>query len=167
MKFLSNKERGAAIRAELKKLGYNSKQISVRSGNCGYSCYSSITIKDLSIDIKLVERACLKFKDIDYDERTGEILEGGNTYIRVDYDYKTLVIAENEQMPKVEKIIAELENRQIPIKKGNVEYRLCKDSNGFYVTRYEAGNYCGMEINTRNVHDYKMWLARAFATNFA
>lgn len=39
-RFYSNKERSAAIRAELKKLGFNSKQVSVKSGNCGYSDYS-------------------------------------------------------------------------------------------------------------------------------
>lgn len=166
--FLSNKERSAAIRAELKKLGYDSKQISVRSGNCGYSSYSTITIKDLSIDIELVKDACLKFNDVDYDERTGEILEGGNTYVRVEYDWKTLADAEDEQMPKVEKTIAEMESRQIHIKKENLEYVLWKDSRGFYMSCHESGEACGsMKINTPNVQDFKWQIARAFSTNFA
>lgn len=166
--FLSNKERSAAIRAELKKLGYNSRQISVRSGNCGYSSYSTIRILDLSIDIKLVEEACLKFNDVDYDERTGEILEGGNTYVSVEYDWKTLAIAEDEQMPKVEKVVAELENQIHIIKKGDVEFVLGKNDMGFYMSCHEAGEDFGsVKINTPNVQDYKWRLARAFSTNFA
>ena len=169
MKYMSNKERSAAIRAELKKLGYNSKQVSVRSGYCGYSSYSTITIYDLSIDRKLVEEAVLKFKDVDYDERTGEILEGGNTYVRVEYDYKTLALAENEQMPKVEKTIAELKsNQQVRIKKDHVEYAIGKNDTEFYVACYEAGeNFGHVEFNTPNADAFKWRLARAFATNFA
>lgn len=167
-RFYSNKERSAAIRAELKKLGFNSKQVSVKSGNCGYSDYSHITIKDLSIDIKAVEKVCKVFNHVDYDEYTGEILSGGNTYIRVEYDYKALSDMMNAKMPEVEKIASALATEQKHIKKGNSEYVLYKDNRGFYMVCYENSSSCGsLKINATSVEQYKWQLARVFATNFA
>ena len=39
------KEKATALRDELKKLGYNNRKISIKSGYCGYSDYIDITIK--------------------------------------------------------------------------------------------------------------------------
>ena len=44
-------------------------------------------------------------------------------------------------MPKVEQTIAEMESKQIHIKKDNLEYVLWKDGNGFYMSCHEAGEY--------------------------
>ena len=44
-----NAERSKMIREKIKaELGYNSRQVSIRSGDCGYSDYTRITVKDLS-----------------------------------------------------------------------------------------------------------------------
>lgn len=102
---MTNKERSAAIRAEIKKLGYNSRQISVRSGYCGYSDYTHITVKDLSIDFKAIEKIGAKFESIRYDEYSGEILEGANTYISVRYDYNVLHNAVDAQLARAQTMI--------------------------------------------------------------
>ena len=102
---MTNKERSAAIRAEIKKLGYNSRQVSVKSRNCGYSDETRIEVKDLSCDIKAIEKACTKFESIDYDKYSGEILSGGNTYIFVQYDYNAINKATEANIEKAENIV--------------------------------------------------------------
>lgn len=80
---MTEKEIIMMIRAELKKIGYSSRQVSVRSGNCSYNKSVKIVIKDDSCNVEKIKSVALKFKSIDYDERTGEILSGGNVYISV------------------------------------------------------------------------------------
>ena len=67
-------------KALIEKGGYSPKTISVRHSWAGYSEPYNITIDDY-IDDKLVASILAPFKDITRDERTGEILEGGNTYV--------------------------------------------------------------------------------------
>lgn len=87
------------IRQELKKAGYKvPSQISVRKRSA--SAYD-VEIKSLSIDKDDVEKLVQKYEDIDYDERTGEILAGGNTYIFVNYDYD-MKHRERERLRKLE-----------------------------------------------------------------
>ena len=70
-------------RNELKKAGLNSRQVSVRHRPCGYSSKLIFTIRDDKVSERMVEDIAKRFKCIDYDRRTMEILEGGNTYVSV------------------------------------------------------------------------------------
>lgn len=83
----SIQEKAKIIRGIFKKMGYNSKQISVVVKR-----YSSIniTIKDINISIKDIETISLKYEKIDTCEKTGEILQGCNDYVFVKYDYDIL-----------------------------------------------------------------------------
>ena len=47
---MSNKELGAFIRAELKKVGITSRMVSTRVSDCGYSTSVDCYIKDLSVE---------------------------------------------------------------------------------------------------------------------
>lgn len=108
-----NSERSKAIRERIKnELGYNSKQVSVRSSYCGYSSETSITVKDLSCDFEAIEKIANSFEKVDYDQYNGEILSGGNTYISVAYDWGVLHQAEEKEIENAEKAIneADLEN---------------------------------------------------------
>lgn len=83
---MTSKERSKAIRAALKEAGLTSKQVSVKHRYCGYSSSYHITIKDGNISQMQIEDICKHFESVDYDERTGEILEGGNDYVFVERD---------------------------------------------------------------------------------
>lgn len=85
---MTDKERCIAIRNELKQHGYNSRRVGVRYQIAGYSAAIYVTIKEKEIDKKEIENIAMKYNDIDRDERTGEILMGGNTFVFVDYDYR-------------------------------------------------------------------------------
>ncbi len=161
------KEKCAAMRAELKKLGYNSKQVSVRGGYCGYSDRAEITIKDMKADRKAIENVCKKFQSIDYDSASGEILEGGNTYIFVKYDYDTLENAIEEEVNKLDSLMAEIEKEQKHIKKNNSEYVLFKQDDNFCMVVYENGSTLGKNIiRPTNSTEFKYSLARCLVTDF-
>lgn len=102
---MTNKELGAKIRSELKAAGYPARAISVRVNYCGYSTSVSVTIKDINISLSDVEKIVNKYKDIDYDERSGEILMGGNTYVSVRYDYDLLDAEREKYMAEAQEII--------------------------------------------------------------
>lgn len=155
---MTNKERSTAIRNELKKLGYNSRQVSVKSGYCGYSDYSHITIKDLSVDFQKVENACMKFEDVDYDI-SGEILQGGNTYIRVEYDYKTLDDAIREKLPEINEIMNTEKNHIFKI--GNNRYSFSsEDDRWWFLVRFPGESKIGERIAQGEKEDIKYELAK-------
>lgn len=77
---------GNQIKKELKEAGIPTKNISVRLNSCSIR----VSISDLSIDAEKVEALVNKYESIDRCERTGEILQGGNTFVLVDYDWDAL-----------------------------------------------------------------------------
>ena len=105
---MTSTEKAKAIRAELKKAGFTSRQVSVKHRYCGYSSSYHITIKDGNVSELQIKDICKRFESVDYDERTGEILEGGNDYIFVDRDYRTPVDG-SEYLDAVKNALAKLE----------------------------------------------------------
>lgn len=85
---MTDSERVKALRNELKEHGYNSRRVGVVCKYAGFSLVIRVTIKEREIDKKEIETIARKYNDVDYDERTGEVLQGGNTFVSVDYDYK-------------------------------------------------------------------------------
>lgn len=81
---MTDTERLTALRKELKEHGYNNRRVSVRYD--GYAIW--VTVKAFDIDKKEIENIAMKYENYSCDERTGEILSGGNTFVFVDYDYR-------------------------------------------------------------------------------
>lgn len=161
---MGNKERSKAIRAALKEKGITSKQVSVRSGYCTYSSYTDITIKDMSVRINDVKRICNAFESVRYDEYSGEILAGGNTYIQVQYDYNTLNEAIEKQLATVKELIKNIDKEQIKFEKNGIEYTLfSQNCDGF---KYFMACSGSLKIRAITLDQFKYSLARAFATDF-
>ncbi len=78
---MTSTEKAKAIRTALKEAGFNQKQISVKKQFGGDSVAFYVTIRDANIDKSKIENIVNKFKSIDRDEITGEILAGGNDYV--------------------------------------------------------------------------------------
>lgn len=76
------------IKKVLKEQGFNLKDFSVCVRNCTYDVAVTVTIKNPYVNKIEIEKIMKRFKEIDYDEYTGEILAGGNTYVHVMYDYE-------------------------------------------------------------------------------
>ena len=83
------KETAIKIRKDLKtKLGYSSRQVSVKVQNAGYSSAIWINVKSLDIALKPIEELVEGSESYERDERTLEILAGGNTFVFVQYFWK-------------------------------------------------------------------------------
>ena len=90
---------GTLIRDALKKAGYKvPSQISVRKTRNGSY---DVDIKTYKIDKDEIENLVRKFENVRYDERSYEILSGGNTFIFVDYDWN-FARKEQERLSKLE-----------------------------------------------------------------
>lgn len=84
---MTNRELGNEIRETLKRAGYNVRDnFSVRVTDAGYSTTVHVTIKNPAVDPEPVRKIMRQYEDIGYDAR-GEILEGANTYVRVEPVY--------------------------------------------------------------------------------
>ena len=102
---MTNKELGNAIRKELKAAGITSKDVSVRVRDSLYDTAVNIKIKNPKIKKSKVEEIAKKYQSVDHDERTYEILAGGNTYIFVDYEYGVVEEAAAELLPIAEMVL--------------------------------------------------------------
>ena len=81
------KETAGKIREELKKLGFSLRDVKVyiSRGNAIRVYLDSLeSVKKLNE----IEKIALKYERVDYDERTGEILSGGNTFVFVEISDK-------------------------------------------------------------------------------
>lgn len=101
---LSNKELSKGIQNDLKAAGVKKSAYSIRVKNAGYSTSITIELKDLSIRIEKVEKIANKRESIRYDEYCQEILEGGNTFVNVRYDYDALNAARAPFMEKAKEL---------------------------------------------------------------
>lgn len=75
------------VKAAIKAAGIPTKHISVTTSYPGYEKVITVTIKDTNINIDDVKKIARPFELIDYDERCQEVLQGGNTFVHVRYDY--------------------------------------------------------------------------------
>lgn len=87
-----------------KELGLKPKDISIRIENCGYSESIRVEIKNLLISKSDIENKLAKYRDVGRCEVTGEILQGGNTYVTVNYNSDSMKAASKKIKSDVEKL---------------------------------------------------------------
>lgn len=83
---MSIKEFSAYAKKMLKDKGFDTKGISVRGRYAGYSDALDVVVKDPNIDVAKIRKLLQKHESYERDA-SGEILQGGNRYIHVQYDY--------------------------------------------------------------------------------
>lgn len=81
MTYLSMTDKAALIRKSYKAAGIKA---SVRCSAC------SINVRVISGDFAEAERIAVQHKEVSYDDATGEILCGGNTFVFVDWHEKAV-----------------------------------------------------------------------------
>lgn len=148
------------LKQYFKENGIETKNISIRHSYFGYSDGFDVTIKDISISRKKVEHLLKKYESIDRDERTGEILAGGNTYIQVSYDYDSIQEKLDEYNVKILDYISnELSKESEDNKQGYLNGNLClrlavdiicfKDGNEMAIR--DMSGYCTCRCSERNM----------------
>lgn len=101
-----------------KELGLKPKDISIRIDYGGYSEAIRVEIKNLLISKIDIENKLAKYRDVGRCEVTGEILQGGNTYVTVNYNSDSMKAAAKKIKSDVEKIyniISELPPHSIKV----------------------------------------------------
>ena len=101
--YLTVPERARAIRAQLKKFGWNRTHVSVRCGNGGGSIRVTILSTEPAHDT--VDRVTREQESIRWCEYSGEILAGGNIFVTVGYDQELI----DRYVPAVEAWLEALE----------------------------------------------------------
>lgn len=84
------KVRSKIIREILKKEGFNSKQISVRTIYPKYHLLTDmilVTIKDKNIDIDNIKEIIGKYDFVSFDMNTKNVIYGYKTFFDIDYEY--------------------------------------------------------------------------------
>lgn len=126
---MSNKELSQLIRKELKENGFTSNDVSVRVRATLYDTAVDITVKNPLVRLSEVEAVVKKFSEVEYDERTMEILSGCNVYVHCQYEYGIFDDVSAPLVPTARSVfnsekwngrkIAENENTEIHIVKMN------------------------------------------------
>jgi hypothetical protein len=98
---MTRNEKTAAIRAELKKRGWNSRQVSVRGENCTYSSAIRVVVKDPQVPLSVVRRIAEQHERVRRCEITHDILSGGNTFVDVEYASEVLEPYIKAILPKI------------------------------------------------------------------
>ncbi|MDA9469876.1 hypothetical protein [Enterococcus sp. 5H] len=109
---MSSVEEAKKLREELKNCGFSNRKVSVKHSYCGYSASIDVTIKDLTISIKDIQDIASTYSSIRYCEVTQEVLQGANTFVRVEYDREVLREATELKLAEAERIIESLEIQQ-------------------------------------------------------
>lgn len=78
--------RAAEIRKKLKDIGYNSRKVSVKFDSYSGGDTIKIKMKSTDVDETKVREICKVYESIDYDEYNGEILQGSNSFVFVEWD---------------------------------------------------------------------------------
>lgn len=85
MMIMTNKELSSQIRNEFKAAGYKRNDYSLKVSDAGYSSSIRVKIKNPKICRKDIQQLLNKYESVERDERSGEIMEGANCYVFVDY----------------------------------------------------------------------------------
>lgn len=81
MQYTTAAQDAATVRAELKRLGFNSRSVSVRSESYSMGSSVNVEVKDPRLPLWIADRIVRATAEhIRYDEMNGEILSGGNRF---------------------------------------------------------------------------------------
>lgn len=127
------------VREILKKQGYKAHDISVRSNGCSVD----VNIKNPCINIDKVSELVKGEENVRYCEHTQEILQGGNTFVFVAFDWqKKREIRGTEEfkgyLTGVSEVISTLEIGQ---GKDFHNYTIWKMQNSRYMSNHDNRNY--------------------------
>lgn len=129
------------LRKELKdKLGYNNRKVSVKQSGLETLI---VSIKDYTVSYQKVKSIADNFESIDRDKATGEILVGGNVFIRIEIesvDPKVLKLSkeimEDVEYNNSEVKQYEMDNYLIIVMNDNIEKRIQIKRNNIVINRF-------------------------------
>lgn len=99
----------ARASSSLKEAGYETKGIRVRVNHWGYGdTYIQVNLLDLNLPIKKIQTTLAEqYSNVSYDI-DGEVLQGGNTFVTVSYDWETQHQAIKAKMEEAQELLDSL-----------------------------------------------------------
>lgn len=100
---------GRQVKAFLKEAGFETKAIKVRVNHWGYGdTYIDVDLFDLNLPIKKIQTTLAEqYSNVSYDI-DGEVLQGGNTFVIVSYDWETQHEAIEAKMEEAQELLDSL-----------------------------------------------------------
>lgn len=147
------------IRDDLKsELGLNRTKVSVRSP---HYCSVNVLIHDPKVKLEEVEAIAKRQESIDRCEHTGEIMQGGNTFISVGYSDKAneLVLAERAaDIEAIEKTVNEIKESETSLCENVAGFFICNSGHQWYLKKENA---TALDPRSWFSPDYSISIARA------
>lgn len=104
-------DHAAVVRQALKtRFGWTSRDVSVRADNFSMGSALRLRIKSTRVSAAAVREVASASERIDRDERTGDILSGGNRYVSVSWDEDVLAAVGAPYVARVEAAVAARED---------------------------------------------------------
>lgn len=149
---MTNKELSQKIRKDLKNAGIAKSAYGISVKYAGYEQCVNINIKDLSVSKRKIKDIVEKYEKIRRD-CFGEILEGCNLFISVQYDFWILHEEGKKYVDKINEVIAECladekQEGHVLARKGNKELVLFYYGNDYLdnnMVVYENGESMQLE----------------------
>jgi hypothetical protein len=131
-------ETAASIRESLKKLGFTGRDISVRAES--YLMGSTIHVRVINprVSLAVARAVAARYEHVRRDDGTGEILGGGNRFVDVEHDRKTLAAA----MAPVLDVVLALEVGQSAEVAGRIVGRLAENDFRVRLDDHVADQLC-------------------------
>jgi len=100
---------GRQVKAFLKEAGFETKGIRVRVNHWGYGdTYIQVNLLDLNLPIKKIQTTLAEqYSNVSYDI-DGEVLQGGNTFVSVSYDWDIKEEAIKAKMEEAQELLDSL-----------------------------------------------------------
>lgn len=96
------------MRKLLKQHGYNARRVSVKHHQYSMGSTVHVTIRDPEVDAEKIKDIVDKFERVSYDERSGEILSGGNRFVEVKYSEGAKELRREPFMAAIEEALHKL-----------------------------------------------------------
>ena len=145
---MTNKEINANVKKELKNAGYCAKDFRISVKDCLYDSSIRVTVKNPLIKLSDVKNILSHWESYELDQASGEILQGGNTYVFVQYDSHAFDNIPAEYTEKAASVIDDAEKydgRQIAENKDGVSLHLRKEGNRFRLIECRPGTMANQQ----------------------
>lgn len=143
---MTNKEINAAIKSELTKAGYSVKDFRVSVKDSLYDGVIRVTIKNPLVRPSDIEKLLNHWESYELDQRNGEILQGGNTYVFVQYDLHAFDNIPEEYTERATAILgnmAHYDGREIATNERGACLHLLQDGTRYRLIECEPGTMAG------------------------
>lgn len=147
---MTNKEINSAVKSELKAAGYNVKDFRISVKDALYDGVIRVTVKNPLVKPSDIKELLGHWESYEIDQRTYEILQGGNTYVFVQYDLHAFDNLPAEYTERAAAVLGDMEQydgREIATNESGASLHLLQDGTRYRLIECKAGTMAGQETH--------------------